>query len=143
MHRELSGDVSALKTYQHYIIGSPHTIYVYCNHKPIIYFWARKGNISARCFHFHLIISQFQNLKIIWTPGKNLALPDILSRNVTTTDMKKYQKKHKYIPKDIKFFLTTMEKKLNISLSTMMKDFLPMTSIQFFVRLVLSNDDFY
>ena len=104
MHRELCGIVSALKTYEHYIIGSPHTIYVYCDHKPIIYLWARKGNISARFFHFHLIISQFQNLKIIWTPGKNLAFPDILSRNVTITDMKKYQKKHKHIPKDIKFY---------------------------------------
>ena len=104
MHRELCGIVSALKTYEHYITGSPHTIYAYCDHKPNIYLWARKGNISARFFHFHLIISQFQNLKIIGTPGKNLAFPDILSRNVTITDMKKYQKKHKHIPKDIKFY---------------------------------------
>ena len=35
MHRELCGNVSALKTYELYIIGSPHTIYVYCDQKPI------------------------------------------------------------------------------------------------------------
>ena len=104
MHRELCGIVSALKTYEHHIIDSPHTIYVFCDHKPNFYLWARKGNISARFFFFHLIISQFQNLKIIWTPGKKLAFPDILSRNVTITDMKKYQKKHKHIPKKIKFY---------------------------------------
>ena len=104
MHRELFGIVSALKTYEHYIIGSPHTIYIHCNHKPNIYLWARKGNVSATFFHFDLIILQFQNLKIIWTPGKNLAFPDILSRNVTITDTKNYQKKHKSIPKDIKFY---------------------------------------
>ena len=104
MHRELCGIVFALKTYEHYIIGSPHTIYVYCDHKPMIYLWARKGTISARFFHFHLVISHFQNLKIIWTPGKNLAFPDILSRNVTITDIKNYQKKQKRIPKDIKFY---------------------------------------
>ena len=36
MHRELCRNFSALKTYEFYIIGSPHTIYVYCDHKPII-----------------------------------------------------------------------------------------------------------
>ena len=86
------------------LIGSPHAIYVYCDHKPNIYLWARKGNISARFFQFHLIISQFQNLKIVCNSGKNLAFPDILSRNLTITDMKKYQKKHKHIPKDIKIY---------------------------------------
>ena len=49
-------------------------------------------------------MSQFQNLKIIWTPGKNLVFPDSLSRNVTITDMKKYQKKHKRTRKDNKFY---------------------------------------
>ena len=89
----------------HYVNGSPHTIYVFCDHKLNIYLWARKGNNSARFYHFSLIISQFQNLKLNWTPGKILAFPDILSRNVTITYMKKYQKKHKHIPKDfIKFY---------------------------------------
>ena len=88
MHRELCGIVSALEAYEHYIIGSPHTLFVKCDHKPIIYLWARKGIISARIFFLPLIISQFQNLKTIWTPGKNLAFPDILSRNVTITDTK-------------------------------------------------------
>ena len=103
MHRELCGIVSALKIYEHHSIGSPHTIYVYCDHKPIIYLRARKRNISARFFHIRLIISQFQNLKIIWTPG-NHAFPEILTRNVTITDMKKHQKNHKHIPKDIQFY---------------------------------------
>ena len=47
---------------------------------------------------------QFQDLEIIWTPEKNLAFPDILSRNVTITHMIKYQKKHKHNPNDIKFY---------------------------------------
>ena len=34
-HRELCGIVSALQTYEHYIIGSPFPIYVYCDHEPI------------------------------------------------------------------------------------------------------------
>ena len=37
LHRELYGIVSALQTYEHYIIGSPFPIYLYCDYKPILY----------------------------------------------------------------------------------------------------------
>ena len=37
LHRELCGIVSALQTYEHYIIGSSFPIYLFCDHKPIIY----------------------------------------------------------------------------------------------------------
>ena len=37
LHRELCGIVSALQTYEYYIIGSPFPIYLYCDHKPILY----------------------------------------------------------------------------------------------------------
>ena len=43
-------------------------------------------------------------MKIIWTKGKNLAFPDILSRNLTTKDLDKHQLKDKKIPKDILFY---------------------------------------
>ena len=48
-HRELCGIVSALQTYEHYIIGSPFPIYLYCDHKPILHLWGRKGQLS-HCF---------------------------------------------------------------------------------------------
>ena len=50
LHRELCGIVSALQTYEHYIIGSPFPIYLYCDHKPILYLWGRKGQLSHRFF---------------------------------------------------------------------------------------------
>ena len=43
-------------------------------------------------------------MKKIWTEGKNLAFPDILSRNVSIKDLDKCQLKHKKIPIDIKFY---------------------------------------
>ena len=46
----------------------------------------------------------FQNLKIIWTSGSNLAFPDIFSRNVTLEDCQTHQLRHKRIPRDIEFF---------------------------------------
>ena len=104
LHRELCGIVSALQTYEHYIIGFPFPIYLYCDHKPILYLWGHKGQLSERFFRYQVFLRKFQNLKIIWTPGSNLALPDILSRNVTVEEYQRLQLKHKKIPRDIEFY---------------------------------------
>ena len=77
---------------------------MYTDHKPLTYLWDRRGKLSHRFFRYQLVISQFQNLKIIWTEGKNFAFPDILSRNVKIKDLDNYQLKHKKIPKDISFY---------------------------------------
>ena len=69
-----------------------------------MYLWGRRGKLSHRFFRYQLVISQFHNLKIIWTEGKNLAFPDILSRNAKIKDLDKFQPKHKKIPKDISFY---------------------------------------
>ena len=104
LHRELCGIVFALQTYEHYIIGSPFPIYLYCDHKPILYLWERKGQLSHRFFKCQVTITKFHNLKIIWTPGSNLTFPDILSRNVTLSDINKLQLQRKEIPKEISFY---------------------------------------
>ena len=65
LNRELCGIVSALQTYELYIIGSPFPIYLYCDHKPILYLWGRTGQLSHRFFRYQVIITKFQNLKII------------------------------------------------------------------------------
>ena len=104
LHREVCGTISALQTYEHYIIGALFPTYLYCDHKPILYLWGRKGQLSHRFFRYQVIITKFQNLKNIWTLGSNLAFPDILSRNVTVDEYQKHQIKHKKIPRDIKFY---------------------------------------
>ena len=50
LHMELCGIVSALQTYEHYNIGSPFPIYLYCDHKPILYLCGRTGQLSHRFF---------------------------------------------------------------------------------------------
>ena len=104
LYSELGGIVSALQTYEHYIISSPLTIHFYCDHKPIPYLCGRKGQLSHRFFKNQVIISEFHKLKIIWTPRSNLAFPDILSRNVTLSETNKLQLQHKEIPHDISFY---------------------------------------
>ena len=103
-HSELCGTVSALQTYEHYIIGSPLPMYLYCDHKPIFYLWGRKGQISHRFFRCQVIITKFQNLKIYWRPGSNLAFPDILSRKVIIDECQHQLLRHKKLPRDIQFF---------------------------------------
>ena len=43
-------------------------------------------------------------MKIIWTPGSNLAFPDILGRNVSIDEYQHHQLQHKKLPRDIQFF---------------------------------------
>ena len=105
LHRELCGIVSTLQTYEHYNIGSSFPINLSCDHETILYLWGRKGHLSHRLFRYQVIITKFQNLKIIWTPGSNLAFPDILSRNVTVEEYRKHQLQHKKIPRDIDFYV--------------------------------------
>ena len=57
-----------------------------------------------RFFRYQVMVTKFQNLKIIWTSGSNLAFPDILSRNVTLEEYQMHQLRHKRIPRDIEFF---------------------------------------
>ena len=104
LHRELCGIVSTLLTCEFYIMGSPFPIYLYRDHKPILYLWGRKGQLSHRLFRYQVIFRTFQNMKIIWTPGSNLVFPDILSRNITIEACQKHQLQHKRIPRDIEFY---------------------------------------
>ena len=90
--------------YEHYIIGSPFPIYLYCDHKRILCLWGRKRQLLHRFFRYQIIITKFQNLKIIWTPGSNLAFSDTLSRSVTVEEYQKHQLQHKKIPRDIEFY---------------------------------------
>ena len=95
LHREFCKIVSTLQTYEHYIIGSSFPIYLYCAHKPILHLWGRKGQLSHRFFRYQLIITKFQSLEIIWTPGSKTAFSDILSQNVLIEEYHKHQLQHK------------------------------------------------
>ena len=104
LRRELCGIVSALQTYEQYIIRSPFPIYLYNDPKPVLYLWGRKRQLSHRFFRYQVIITKIQNLRIIWTPGSNFAFRDILSRNITIEEYQMHQLQHKRIPRDIEPF---------------------------------------
>ena len=64
-HRELCGIISALQTYEFYVIVSPFAIYLYCDHRPIQFLWSRRGQMSHRFFKYQVVITKFQNLQFI------------------------------------------------------------------------------
>ena len=48
LERELLGIVHALQIYEFIIIGSPHPIHVFTDHKPLLHCFTKKGNLSPR-----------------------------------------------------------------------------------------------
>ena len=63
-----------------------------------------KDNYHIAFFRYKVIITKFQNLKIIWTPGLNLAFPVILSRNITIEEYQKHQLQHKCFLRGIEVY---------------------------------------
>ena len=49
---------------------------------------------------------KFPNLHTVCTEGKNLSLPDLLSRSLTTTTQDEHRLRTVEIPDPIKFFMT-------------------------------------
>ena len=104
LHRKLCEFISSLQFYELIIIALPHPIKTLCDHKSLLYLWARKGRLCHWFFGYQLNTSQFTNWQIFWTHGKNLVFPDLLSWNVFQNDLKSHQLVHKKIHKDIRFF---------------------------------------
>ena len=103
LERELLGIVHALQIYEFIIIGSPHPIHVFTDHKPLLHCFTKKGNLSPRFYRAQMQFTKFSKLKIIHTPGKNLSVADLLSRSFTKEEKQINQLKHKHLPPHIGF----------------------------------------
>ena len=102
--RECSAIIFALTEYEFLLTGSNHPIILFTDHKPIIYLFTQKNEPNHRVYRFQLILMKFPNLHIIWTEGKNLALPDLLSRTIDEEHFTKTRDITVEIPENIKFF---------------------------------------
>ena len=76
--RELLVVIQGLKTWKHYLRGSPFPVKVFTNHKNLLYF-KEPRKLNRRQARWMLDISDY-NLKLIHVPGKELAGPNALSR---------------------------------------------------------------
>ena len=79
--RECTAILYTLIEYECLILGYKQPTVLLTNHKPIIFLFSQKSNPNCRVYRFQLNFLKFLNLHKVWTAGKNLALPDTLSRN--------------------------------------------------------------
>ena len=105
--RECTAIIYTLTEYEFLILGSKHPTVLFTDHKPIIFLFTQKSNPNHRVYRFQLILMKFPNLHIVWTAGKNLALPDTLSRNTPPELLTR--KTTVEIPKNIKIYLAENE----------------------------------
>ena len=103
--KEGSAIIFALTEFEFLLTGSNHTIVLFTDHKPIIYLFTQKNKPNHRVYRFQLLLMKFQNLHIIWTKGKNLALPDLLSTTIDKENFTKTRDITVEIPENMKFFL--------------------------------------
>ena len=96
--------IFALTEYEFLLTCSNYPIVLFTDHKPIIYLFTQKNKPNHRVYRFQLILMKFPNLHIIWTEGKNLALPDLLSRTLVEEHFTKTRDITVEIPENIKFF---------------------------------------
>ena len=94
LDKEILAIVNALQIYEFLIIGSPHPIYIFTDHKPLLHCFAKKGNNSPRFYRAQM---QLTKLKIIHTPGKNLTVADLLSRTFTEEQLQLQHLRHKQL----------------------------------------------
>ena len=101
LDRELLARVYALQIYEFLIIGSPHPMYIFRYHKPLLHCFAKKGNLSPNFYRAQMQLTKFSKLKIIHNPGKNLTVADMLSRTFTKEQLQIHQLRHKQLPPQI------------------------------------------
>ena len=68
LDRELLGIVHALQIYEFLIIGSPHPIQIFTDHKPFLHCFTKKGNLSPRFYRAQMQLTKFskQNNSHSW-----------------------------------------------------------------------------
>ena len=65
LDRELLAIVYALQIYEFLIIGSPHPIYIFTDHKPLLHcFDKRGGNLSPRFYRAQMQLTKYSKQKL-------------------------------------------------------------------------------
>ena len=102
--RECTAIIYTLTEYEFLILGSKHPTVLFTDHKPIILLFKQKSSPNHRAYRFQKILMKFPNLHIVWTAGKNPALPYTLSRSTPSELLTR--KNTVEIPQNFKFYLT-------------------------------------
>ena len=136
--KECTAIIYTLTEYNLLILGSKHPTVLFTDYKPIIFLVTQKSNTNHRVYRFQLILRKFPNLHLVWTAGKNLALPNTLSRN--TPPELFTQKTTVEIPQIIKFYLAKYERSPRLECKNAVKTDIDQSQINNLQRLPLYLD---
>ena len=136
--RECTAIMYTLTEYEFLILGSKHPTVLFTDHKPIIFLFTQKSNPKHRVYRFQLILMKFPNLHIVWTAGKNRALPNTLSRNTPPELLTR--KTTVEIPQNIKFYLAKNKTSLRIERKYKVKTNIDQSQINNFQHFPLYLD---
>ena len=78
--REITAIIYTLTDYEFLVFGSNTPTFPFTDHKPIIILCSQKSKPNHKNFRFQLILIKIPNLHIFWIAGRNVRLPDTLSR---------------------------------------------------------------
>ena len=90
--RELLAIVFALQIYEFLTIGSPHPIYIFTDHKPLLHCFAKKGNLSPRFYRAQMHLTKFfqtENYPYSWKKFNcsRYALKNFYKRTTSSTSI--------------------------------------------------------
>ena len=58
LDRELLGILHSLQIYEFHIIGSPHPIHIFTDHKPLLHCLTKKSNLSSRFYRAQMQLTK-------------------------------------------------------------------------------------
>lgn len=76
--RELFAIIRGFETWRHFLMGSPHKVTVYTDHKNLTFYRAPQ-KLNRRQARWQLFLSEFE-FELVHVPGNRMAIPDALSR---------------------------------------------------------------
>ena len=97
--RELLAVIRGLLAWRPYLLGAPHPVQVWCDHKNLTYFKDPQV-ITPRQARWQIILSQY-NLKITHVPGTKLIQADALSRRPDYYLGKRVEEARILLPSDL------------------------------------------
>ena len=90
--------------YEFLFIGSPHPIYNFKDHKPVLHCFTKKETLAHMFIVFECSSQNSPDKKInTHTPDKTLSVADTLSRSPTKTELQLNQLKLKQLPQQVDF----------------------------------------
>ena len=136
--RKTTTIIYTLTEFEFLILGSKHPTVFFTDQKPIIFLFTQKSNPNFRVYRFQLILMKFSNLHIVWMAEKNLALPDILSRNTRLELLTRMTTVE--IPQNFKFYLAKNETSSRLECIYAVKTYIDQSQLKSLQRFPLYLD---